>query len=161
MSTRVSHSARILAGGLLLAFWLGWVAVALAHLQPSWRSGDPRQAERALEAILARLPADAGSGPLAIRLQTGCACDDGSDRAWQALAAGLHDGGGRAIALDHAGAFEVLILAADRRPVYAGPLVPDPALCGGGDAGSRLRRWLPQLLEHAGTPLVSTTACSC
>lgn len=161
MSTRVSHSTRILVGGLLLAFWLGWVAVALAHLQPSWRGGDPRQAERTLETVLTRLPADAGDGPLAIRLRTGCTCGDGGDRAWQTLAAGLQDDGGRAIALDHAGAFEVLILAAGRRPVYAGPLVPDPALCGGGDAGTRLRRWLPQLLEHTGTPLVSASACSC
>jgi len=58
-----------LAGGLLLAFWLGWTALALGYLRPSRRQpGDPRQAELLLADTLARLPAADGPGPLAIRL---------------------------------------------------------------------------------------------
>lgn len=162
MSIRFPMHARLLTGSLLLALWLGWVVAALANMQPSWR-GDPLAARQTLEPVLARLPAAAGDGPLAVRLHPGCACEAGAaNDAWQALAAGLHDGGGRAISVDAGpGAFEVVILAAGRRLVYAGPLVPDPARCGGGHAATRLRQWLPQLLQHAGTPLVAATACSC
>jgi hypothetical protein len=165
----VTHpgQTRLLAGGLLLAFWLGWAAIALAHLQPAPAyTGDPQDAERALAGLRDRLPEASGQAPLVIRLAAGCACDPDGDRepAWQALAAGTRTTGGQAITVAagaDAGAYEVLILAAGHRLVYAGPLVPDPALCGGGAAATRLRQWLPQLLAHAGTPLVATAACSC
>lgn len=164
----VTHpgQTRLLAGGLLLAFWLGWAAIALAHLQPApVYTGDPRDVERTLAGLRDRLPEASGQAPLVIRLAPGCACDPGDDNepAWQALAAGMRTTGGHAITVAagaDAGAYEVLILAAGHRLVYAGPLVPDPALCGGAPA-TRLRQWLPQLLARPETPLVATAACSC
>ncbi len=160
--------ARLYVGGLLLAFWLGWAAMALAHLQPSpWHAADAHDAERSLAGLLDRLPQGSAQAPLAIRLApAGCACSPGNDDdpAWQALAAATRTAGGQAITVaagTEAGAYEVMILAAGHRLVYAGPLVPDPALCGNGPPTTRLRQWLPQLLTRTGTPLVATAACAC
>ena len=153
MRPRPAPRHRLVIGTTLLAFWLGWVCMAMAGLQPDWQ-GEPAAAGRALASALAQLPGDAGQGPLAIRLHA----DGAGDDAWQALAAGIDGQAGRALVLDlgtEAAGFEVLVLAAGLRPVYAGPLVPDPALCGGHRApATRLSQWLPQLLARTGSPLL-------
>ncbi|WP_282276575.1 hypothetical protein [Stenotrophomonas sp. PS02297] len=156
--------ARLLTGGLLLAFWLGWAAMALAHLQPpSWRAGDLADAERSLAHLLGRLPAGSEQAPLAIRLAPGCACspEGDGDPAWRTLATAMQAADGQAIATEvEDGTHEVMILATGHRLVYAGPLVPDPALCGNGPPATRLRQWLPQLLARTGTALVGAS-CAC
>lgn len=152
MGSGLASRRRLLAGAALLAFWLGWVAVALTRPQSGWQA-DPVASADMLDAVLARLPADHGPGPLAVRL--GGRSQD--DAAWQALAAGIGEHGGQALALDagvRAAGFEVLILAPGHHPVYAGPLVPDPALCGQRAPEARLRQWLPQLLVRTGVPLL-------
>jgi len=162
---RAPSTNHLFVGGALLAFWLGWAAVALAYLQPSpLRPGDADDIAPLLADVLARLPAASGNGPLAVRLQPACACDDRAEPAWQALTLELRTHGGSSLTLQDVadtGTHEVLILAAGYRPVYAGPLVPDPALCGGGTAETRLRQWLPQLLARPATPLIANAACSC
>lgn len=138
--------------------------MALAHLQPSsWQAGDPADAERSLARLLDRLPAGSGQAPLAIRLAPGCACSPGGDGdpAWRTLAAGMQAADGQAIVTEvEGGMHEVLILATGHRLVYAGPLVPNPALCGNGPPATRLRQWLPQLLARTGTALVGAS-CAC
>lgn len=149
----------------MLAFWLGWAAVALAYLQPvPLRPGDVGDIAPLLADVLERLPTTSSNGPLAVRLQSACTCAGAAETAWQALAAELPGHGGTSLTLEGVAGIdtpEVLILATGHRPVYAGPLVPAAALCGGGAAGTRLQRWLPELLARRGAPLVANAPCPC
>ena len=153
-----------LIGGLLLAFWMGWTFLALGRLQAAgWEPGDPREAELLLAQLQSRLPADAAGEPLAIRLDSACPCHTDTDPAWQSVASGMRASGGRSLRMEvsHNPGFEVLILNAGQRLVYAGPLQPDPAICGAGPPALRLQRWLPQLLNRTDTALVTTSDCNC
>lgn len=150
-----SSRHRLLLGTALLAFWLGWVGIALMPARTAWQ-GDPNAGEALLRTVVDRLPVDPARGPLAVRLRTGVA----DDKAWQAVAAGITELGGHAVELDiaHQAGFEVLILAPGGRAVYAGPLMPGTEMCGDPRmAVTRLRQWLPHLLMRTGAPLLIAT----
>lgn len=157
-------TARSTVGSCLLALWCGWMLAAFAAIAPA----PPVIAElpEAAQAQLhARLPDAAIGRPVAIRLAGSCTCP-GDDASWDTLVHAMDGIDGTALrlaqplpALPGQG---VAVLGADGRVRYAGPLQPDPALCGAGPASTRLARWLPALLADGQTPyVVQAAACAC
>lgn len=55
--------------------------------------------------------------------------------------------------------YELLLLSADGRPLYAGPLAPPSLSCG--LRSNALVNGLPELLSEQGPPLFLSPRCSC
>lgn len=153
---------RSMAGLALFAFWLGWTISALAGIRPvAFQHGSADEVEAAVLALAASGVVPPGTAPLILHNPaSACACDAEAT----ALSAALPEHADEVVVLSaDQGAgipFELLILSADRRAAYAGPLVPGEAFCDG-DAATRLSRWLPALLAGEGPPLVIQPSCHC
>ena len=154
--SRAEHGWRRLAGRALLALWAGWMLAVFTTMSPPMRAGAPVPDE-ALAALHAALPPELeATGPLAVRLPGPCTCR-GDEVGWSRLADTMTAHHGTSLTLDSpppalANA-AVVILGADGQLRYAGPLQPDPTLCGVDRGPGRLARWLPSLLA-ASTPLL-------
>lgn len=158
MVPQVTPRLSAVLGLILLTGWLGWSVAAFSH----WWT--PAAIERSgLEPLLQQLrrahPVLASGQPLAILLDP-CPCTDA--KAWQQLGAQLLAVNGAAHQLPappQAAGIELLVLAADGQPVYAGPIQPQLPFCG--IAASSPAAWLPGLLDGSQPPLFLTSACSC
>lgn len=158
MPPRPALRPGVITGLILLACWLGWTTISVAAL-----GHRPGGDETALTALVDKLRAQgqlpATTAPLAIRLKTpDCACEQG-DQAWQQVGTALQAQGGLAVAVNTAAAHELLVLAADGRPLYAGPLRPSALACGRSNAAPA--SWLPALLAERTPPLFLPPRCSC
>ncbi|WP_296250227.1 hypothetical protein [uncultured Stenotrophomonas sp.] len=158
MPPRPALRPGVITGLILLACWLGWTTRSVAAL--AHRPGDDEAAVAALvDGLRAQGQLPAIAAPLAIRL-TGPACNCMQDeQAWQQLSTALQAQGAHTIALGATGAYELLVLAADGHPLYAGPLQPSALACGRGN--STLASWLPALLAERNPPLFLPPRCSC
>ncbi len=158
MPPRPALRPGVITGLILLACWLGWTTTSVAALghRPA---GDEAALTALVDGLRAQGQLPATAAPLAIRLNTpSCACEQ-SEQAWQQLSTALQAQGAHAISLNTAAAHELLVLAADGRPLYAGPLQPSALDCGRSDAA--LASWLPALLAEHNPPLFLPPRCSC
>lgn len=158
MPPRPALRPGVITGLILLACWLGWTTASVAALghRPA---GDEAALTTLVDGLRAQGQLPAIGAPLAIRLNPpDCACEQ-NEQAWQQLSAALQSQGAHAIALNTSAAYELLVLAADGRPLYAGPLQPSALACGRSDAA--LTRWLPVVLAEHGPPLILPPRCSC
>ena len=152
---------RKLAGICLLASWAGWMVATPAAMRPAVPTVASLPTKATLTTLHDQLPPGTDtSAPLAIRLPGACACP-GDDARWNQLSQAMAQQHGTSVALDvpvaQLAGHDVVILDAEGELRYAGPLQPDPSLCGG--AGS-LARWLPALLADS-SPLALARPCSC
>lgn len=154
------HALRpgVITGLILLACWLGWTTTSVAAL--GHRPGGDEAAVTALvDGLRAQGQLPATAAPLAIRLNTpGCDCVQ-DEQAWQQLNTALQAHGARTLTLTTTAAYELLVLATDGHPLYAGPLRPSALACGRSDAA--LASWLPALLTERSPPLFLPSRCSC
>ena len=158
MPPRPALRPGVFTGLILLACWLGWTTSSIAALAHR-PGGDEAAAAALVDGLRAQGLLPATGAPLAIRLSTpGCACEQ-SEQDWQQLSAALQTHGAHAIALNTAAAHALLVLAADGRPLYAGPLQPSALACGRRDA--TIASWLPALLAEHNPPLFLPPRCSC
>ncbi|MEG1679801.1 MAG: hypothetical protein RR326_06880 [Stenotrophomonas sp.] len=158
MPPRPALRPGVITGLILLACWLGWTTTSVAALAHR-PGGDEATVAALVDGLRAQGLLPSARMPLAIRLNPpNCACEK-SEQAWQQISRALQAQGGRAIALDVPAANELLLLAADGRPLYAGPLQPSALACGRSDAA--LARWLPALLAEHNPPLFLPPRCSC
>ena len=158
MPPRPALRPGVITGLILLACWLGWTTTSVAALghRPA---GDEAALTALVDGLRAQGQLPATTVPLAIRLNTpGCTCAQ-SEQAWQQASAALQAQGGIAIALNTPDPHELLVLGADGRPLYAGPLQPSALACGRSDAA--LASWLPALLTEHSPPLILPPRCSC
>ncbi len=155
------HVRTPLLGWGLAALWLGWVVTALAGLRQGPDEAQTARLRDALDRLAPQLAARAPGEALAVRLPPACACaPDAADAAWQAIGRAVGAVQGRAIDLPDGlpapARVEWLLLAADGRMVYAGPLAPDAA-CGHPLPVAPL---VPALLSARSTaPLVLPSSC--
>ena len=158
MPPRPALRPGVITGLILLACWLGWTTTSVAALghRPS---GDEAAVTALVDGLRAQGRLPATGAPLAIRLSTpGCACEQ-REQDWQQLSTALQAQGARAISLSTTAAHELLVLAADGRPLYAGPLRPSALACGRSDTAPA--SWLPALLSEHSPPLILPPRCSC
>lgn len=150
------------AGLLLLACWLGWTATSFAALgrRPV---ADEATVAALLDALAAhgRLPPSGTATALRLPVPT-CDCPL-AESAWQDTRTAMQRLGGAAgsvpaLAVD-GGGHELLVLAANGQPVYAGPLLPPAATCGG--TNGITADWLAPLLAGDVPPLFLPSRCSC
>ncbi|WP_269789612.1 hypothetical protein [Stenotrophomonas sp. Iso1] len=153
----------VITGLILLACWLGWITTCFASLGQR-PMGDETAVLALRDALDARnqLPSRNGA-PIAIRLRSaGCDCDS-STRSWQSTAQAMRANGGRIAELSLGASdstdYELLVLAADGRPLYAGPLAPQRMACA--QSSNALANELPELLSERSPPLFLSPRCSC
>lgn len=161
----IARQGRRHAGAGLLLVWGAWLVAAFAAIGPRPPATGAAPDAAALAGLRAHFP-DASQGqPLAVRLTAACTCT-GDELGWQLLAGAVagHRGLSAQIHSDDPAlaGYEVLILGGDGGLRYAGPLRPEPTLCGGGAGSGRLARWLPALLASSHPlRLEAMPACAC
>ena len=158
MPPRPALRPGVITGLILLACWLGWTTTRVAALghRPA---GDEAALTALVDGLRAQGQLPAIGAPLAIRLNPpDCICEQ-NEQAWQQLSAALQSQGAHAISLNTAASHELLVLAADGRPLYAGPLQPSALACGRSDAAPG--SWLAALLAERIQPLFLPPRCSC
>lgn len=141
---------------------MGWTATSFAALGARPPGDAAAVAQLVTELENSGLPLPAGK-PLAVLFPVAdCACPDARG-AWQRTAQTVRKAGGSAIeasdAVSNSGNYQLLVLAANREPIYAGPLSPPAWLCG--RTAETLSDLLPALLSATAPPLLLSPQCSC
>ena len=150
---------------MLLGLWLGFMATAFASLYAAPRPTDDPAAIVAWLRTSGALGERATGRPLAFRMPAStCACrDDDDDDEWSLARAALAEAATGVVDLQTGELrsdlpYELVVLDAGARLVYAGPLRLK-GLCGGSDIG--VARMLPGLLARSDTPFISASDCRC
>lgn len=152
----------VVTGLILLACWLGWITASFAALGQR-PMGDEAAVMALRDALAARNQLPGDSAPVAIRLRNdGCDCAD-TALAWQRMVEAMRAKSVRIVELSlsafESADYELLLLSADGRPLYAGPLAPPSLSCG--LRSNVLADGLPELLSEQSPPLFLSPRCSC
>ncbi len=156
------HRTGAVTGLILLACWLGWTITSFAALASRPMADTSVVIAQLLAQLEGRGLLQPAGQPLAVHFPgVACACTDSAT--WPQTVQALRAHGGRAIeapaSVASAAGHELLVLARDGRPVYAGPLALPALYCGQGRAA--LDDWLPDLLSGAAPALILPPGCSC
>jgi hypothetical protein len=163
MSRLLTHYRSRWLGYGVLALWLVWtVATLVSMARPA--QGDAAQLQQALRILADNGQLPTTGKPVALQLRTSqCPCGSLASPHWNTLRTQLAQRGGEVRTVDWphslSEAPEVVLLAADHRVLYTGPVQLPAALCGHLNAG--LERWVPALLEEQRAPVLLAPTCSC